>query len=115
MNQPSLFDAPAFSNRAPIAANVDPLSSHLAAQEITRSGRRGAQKRAVLEALKAAPERTSAELARFAGLDRYAVARRLPDLAHDGFAEQGPMRKCRITGRPAVTWKPIVEGDNAAQ
>lgn len=115
MTQASLFDAPTFANRAPIAANVDPISSHLAAAEITRSGLRGAQKQKVLAALRNAPGRTSAELAALAGLERYLVARRLPDLMHDGLVKQAEIRNCRVTGRRAVTWRTIREGGNAAQ
>jgi hypothetical protein len=39
------------------------------------------------------------------GLDRHMVARRLPDLKHDGLVEQGEMRTCKVTGRKAVTWR----------
>ncbi len=103
MTQPTLFDS--FANRELIAANVDPVTSHLAAADITHSGLRASQKRAVLNAVERFPGRTSAELADAADLDRYLVARRLPDLKHDGFVEQGEIRNCRVTGRKAVTWK----------
>ena len=112
MTQPTLFDS--FANREPIAANVDPISSHLAAAEITRNGLRGKQKLQVLEAVIESPGRTSAELAAWAGMDRYAVARRLPDLRQDGFVEQGPMRKCKVTGKPAVTWKALVRRNDGS-
>jgi len=91
---------------ATLAANADPISSHLAAAEITASGRRDSQKREILESLRAesAPV-TSMELARAAGIDRHTVARRLPDLERDGRVERGPMRDCRASGRPCVTWR----------
>ncbi len=100
MKQPGLFD-----NREPIAANVDPITSHIAAQQITQSGARDSQKRKVLDALRKYPNKTSAELALAAAMDRYLVAKRLPDLMHDGLVEQGSIRTCRISGRPAVTWR----------
>lgn len=100
MKQPSLFD-----NREPIAANLDPITSHIAADSITRSGVRGNQKRKVLDALERYPGRTSAELALAMAADRYMVAKRLPDLLHDGLVEQGAIRACRVSGRPAVTWR----------
>ncbi len=103
MTQPTLFDS--FANREPIAANVDPVTSHFAAAEITRSGLRSCQKAAVLAGLRMYPNLTSAELAVTWALDRYLVARRLPDLMHDGLVEQGEIRNCRVTGRKAVTWK----------
>lgn len=108
MTQPTLFDS--FANREPIAANVDPVTSHLAAAEITRSGLRASQKRAVLNAVARFPNRTSAELAGATRLDRYLVARRLPDLRQDGFVEQGEIRICRVTGHKAVTWKACESG-----
>lgn len=108
MRQVGLFDPVIpFPNREPVAAAVDPASSHIAAREITKSGVRGRQKCAVLEAVKCWPYHTSAELAREFNLDRHLVARRLPDLMHDGLVEQGPMRSCGVTGRKAVTWKAI--------
>jgi len=96
-----------FEDREPIAGNTDPVSSHIAARQITQDGSRGRMKAKVLEALKTYPGRTSAELAVAAVMDRYTVARRLPDLMHDGLAEQGEMRKCLVTGRWAVTWRVI--------
>jgi hypothetical protein len=47
---------------------------------------------------------TSAELASTGGLDRYMVARRLPDLNRDGLVSRGQARRCAITGRWAITW-----------
>src|SRR5262249_60546773 len=64
----------------PIARPTDPASSHDAAREIERSGRRVAQCEAVLETVKRHPRRTSLELSRLSQLDRYTVSRRLPEL-----------------------------------
>jgi hypothetical protein len=88
--------------RAPLAANSDPASSHIAAAEITANGTRAAQKLAVLEALKSLPGSTSMELAQVARLDRHRVARRLPDLEADGLVRRGA---CAVTGRQAITWR----------
>ena len=68
-----MMQAGLFANREPIAANVDPISSHLAAAEITRTGLRASQKRSVLNAVERFPNRTSSELADATGLDRYLV------------------------------------------
>ncbi len=104
--QPGLFDAvEPFPHREPIAAAADPVTSHIAAREITKSGLRAKQKLNVLEACNQYPDLTSAELAQTIKWDRYMVARRLPDLMHDGLVEQGPSRPCRVSGRPAVTWR----------
>jgi len=50
----------------PLAHRVDPLSSFRAGDKVLRSGRIKGQTKAVLEALKRHPNRTSAELARLA-------------------------------------------------
>jgi hypothetical protein len=94
------------ANRAPLARSTDPLSSHLAADEFTRSGRRGAQKRALLTWLRGQLQpMTSAEIALASGLDRHGVARRLPDCERDGSVVRCAMRECGATGRPAITWR----------
>ncbi len=93
-------------DRAPLAAAADPISSHLAAAELTSSGRRASQKAEIVAWLRT-QERplTSMEITHAADLDRYMVARRLPDLERDGFVERGPMRVCTASGRPAITWR----------
>lgn len=102
-----LFAAPAVQPdvRTPAARATDPETSHLAAEIMTKSGVRAHQQRQVLSALREWPGRTSAELASNAGMDRYAVARRLPELV-PLFAFRGGSRACAVSGRPAVTWWP---------
>lgn len=94
---------------AALARNSDPLSSHLAAEEVTASGRRDSQKREILDWLRHHHHLrgavTSMELAHSAGIDRYVVARRLSDLEHDGLVVRGPMRVCATSGRMAITWR----------
>ena len=91
---------------APLARSTDPESSRLAADAVTASGARASQKRAILAALSTQTEPlTSLELAHAMGMDRYIVARRLPDLARDGRVERAPMRECREGHRPAITWR----------
>lgn len=108
MEQTSFFEIPKPRNRAPLALKSDPTSSHIAAEEITRSGLRDSQKEKILESLrKHGKPVTSLELARWFGIDRYVVARRLPDLERDKLVRRGPMRDCAIARRPAITW--IVE------
>ena len=89
--------------RTPAARATDPDTSHTAAEAVTRSGVRAHQQRQVLAALRQWPGCTSAELAQRASMDRYAVARRLPELAPE-FAWRGGSRTCGVSGRPAVTW-----------
>lgn len=67
-----------------LARRTDPMSSHRAAQAIVKSGARKRQADAVLEALRSFDGSTTRELAELAGLDRYMVGRRMPELAREG-------------------------------
>lgn len=89
----------------PRARRDDPDTSHQAAEAIRRSGELGRQQRAVLEAVKAYPGKTAVELARLAGMDRYAVSRRLPEL-QPVHVRRGPPRECTVNHRPQSTWWP---------
>jgi hypothetical protein len=93
----------------PIARRTDPPSSHAAAQEMERTGRRTAQSEAVLEMVKLHPRRTALELARLSRLDRYTVSRRLPELERRGLIRRGLTRDCTVNGRPMLTWEPVNE------
>lgn len=87
-----------------IARNTDPLSSHLAASEVTGSGVRGCHIARIIDTVRRAPGRTSAELAVICGLERHEAARRTSDAEKVGAIYKGPMMKCTISGRRAVTW-----------
>jgi DNA-binding MarR family transcriptional regulator len=87
-----------------IARNTDPITSHIAAQQITLSGARGRQQRIALRAVIEHPGLTSRELAALCSLDRYQMARRLPELEEADLVAKGPARQCKAGGRPAVTW-----------
>ena len=94
---------------SPISRQTDPRSSHAAARETERSGRRAAQCEAVLEMVKRHPRRTSLELSRLSQLDRYTVSRRLPELERRGLIRRGLIRDCTVNGRPMLTWEPVDE------
>ncbi len=97
----------------PRARRMDPETSHQAAESIRSSGALNRQQRAVLDAVKAYPGRTSAELGQAIAHDRsedaivwrYRAARRLPEL-QPTHVRRGPPRECERTGRPACTWYP---------
>ncbi len=93
----------------PIARNDDPITSHLAANAITHSGKRAAQKLQVLEGLKAHPRSTSAELASFLGLSRHITGRRLPDLRYDGKVVNIGIGQCSVSHRPALLWLAVAD------
>lgn len=86
------------------ARKTDPITSHLAAAENRK--RRPAQVNEVAVFVAKYPGLTSSELAAKAKLDRYMVARRLPDAERAGLVRRGMQRKCRIGGRPAMVWYP---------
>lgn len=72
----------------PRARTRDPLSSHAAADQAEASGLIGRQAARVLEAVRATGGMTSSELAARHGLDRYACARRLPELERQGLVRR---------------------------
>jgi hypothetical protein len=88
------------------ARNSDPSSSHDSAAHVAKKGIARRQCEAVLAALKLRPGRTSNELADEAGLDRYVVARRLPELRGRGLVEHIiRKRRDQITNQWATTWR----------
>lgn len=91
-------------DRAPLAANADPITSHLAAQEITGNGVRDDQKANLAAWMRDNPlPATSAKIAAASGFDRRGVARRLSDLERDGPVDRAGIA---IGHRPAISWKP---------
>lgn len=96
-----------FLNTEPIAANDDPSSSHITADEITVNGTRNAQKAVVLRGVRLLQDVTSAELARRLGITRHITGRRLPDLEADGLVVRLGMRACTVTGRKVLHWGPV--------
>lgn len=92
----------------PAARKTDPLSSHEAAERVTASGKRQKQADVFLAVVQNHPGLTSAEIAKVAGYDRYAPARRLPELQRLGLITQGLQRACSADPRHgiAVTWWP---------
>jgi len=89
----------------PIARRNDPGSSKVAAREITESGLRARQQAEVLRLVRAYPKHTSLELAQHGSLDRYVIARRLPELERAGLVRRGEIRRCAVGARPALTWE----------
>ena len=90
----------------PAARRSDPESSHRAAEIHTLSGKRGQQQDQAAAAVRQFPGRTSFELANATGLDRYMLARRLPECEVAGRVRRGQQRHCAVTGRLATVWLP---------
>lgn len=91
--------------RNPIARDGDPDTSHEAAAKITSDGTRDRQANGVLAEVNSRPGSTSAELGG-GTIDRYVMARRLPELEKLGLVSRGESRMCGKTGRRALTWWP---------
>lgn len=97
----------------PLSKNSDPITSCMAADELIESGRHDHQCKMVFGHLLAYITEnmtgpTSAELAKFSGLDRYTVARRLPDLEYRRLVYHADKRICSVSGRLCVTWGVMV-------
>lgn len=107
MTDRSLFDAiPARE----MSRAADPATSKAAADSAAASGRASSQREAVLAAVRAAPGRTSDELAAGMGVGRHMVARRLPELERLGLVRRGEARASRVGGRAGLTWWPAEGG-----
>lgn len=102
-----LFAMPLRRVETPIARRSDPESSHRAAAEITDSGARAHQQAQAIAAVRAYPGLTSQELSELTGLERYMLARRLPEAVTAGAIRKGEQRTCSVTGRLALTWWPV--------
>jgi predicted HTH transcriptional regulator len=71
---------PSFQFDVPRSRRTDPESSRRAEDQLRRSGVLRGQQKIALELVKAHPGKTSKQLARLGTLDRYQLARRLPEL-----------------------------------
>lgn len=106
MNQPDLPFGRFHAVRVltPAARNTDPVTSHQAVEQVTKTGKRVAHQAHVLELIRAHPGLTTAELARHTSMPRAEIARRAPELRTAGDAYNGPVRKCTACGNNSITW-----------
>jgi len=89
------------------ARRSDPRTSHMAADHVEKVGKAGQQRVRAAAAVLANPGWTSQELSERTGINRYELARRLPELREDCLVVNGDSdRICRVSGRPAMTWWP---------
>lgn len=88
------------------ARSADPLTSWEAAEHITRSGKAAQQQAKAVNAVNRNPGMTSFELAAHCELDRYQLARRLPEAEGQGRVVRGDARQCAVSGHKAATWWP---------
>lgn len=96
------------------ARHADISTSHAAAGFIAASGIQKDQQSKAAAAVKLHPGLTSMKLAQVTGLDRYMLARRLPELLKAEQVWRGPAMPCPVSGRSACTWWPVAPGENLA-
>lgn len=90
----------------------DLSTSHDAAHYVVASGLQAHQHDQSAKAVTDNPGITSKELAQATGLDRYMLARRLPELIKEGRVYRGQSRRCKVGDRSACTWWPVAPGQN---
>ncbi|WP_312328378.1 helix-turn-helix domain-containing protein [Stenotrophomonas sp.] len=94
------------------ARSSDICTSHEAAAFVVTSGIQKDQQAQAVAAVKRHPGMTSMQLSRAAGLDRYMLGRRLPELLKAELVWRGPNVPCPVSGRSACTWWPVAPGVN---
>lgn len=88
-----------------IARRSDPPTSHLAAAQVTKSGRRESLNQKILTFLQGGDEGlTYREIGAGLGEDHTETMRRLNDLRRAGLVEKVGRRTCRINGNEMTTW-----------
>lgn len=118
MSQMNLFTTSPSPKK--LTRRSDPSSSLKAANEIVNTGILQTQVLKVIALVEECPGRTSRELWSMAELkkmrlDRYTIAKRLPDAANQKLVRQGDQRKCRLSNRMCVTWWPVVQNEQQQQ
>lgn len=92
--------------RTPASRATDPETSHQAELQFTESGERSKQQSEVYQMVRRNQGCTSKEIAQREGVDRYMVAKRLPELEKAGYVFRGQARPCQAAGskRKAAPW-----------
>lgn len=92
--------------QTPAARIDDPLTSHLAEQQITQSGDRSAACALALSLVRKTPGLTANEYEKSIGVQDGRIRKRLNDLLKDGKVKKGPPRVSAVTGKLNQTWLP---------
>lgn len=92
-------------NQIPAVHRNDPITSYIAEDKITESGKRESHAKQVYEGLKRHPDVTNAELAAIIGLTYMQVERRLYDLKRLSRIVCTGNRKCTVNGTQCSTWR----------
>ena len=89
----------------------DPDTSHVAADEVERSGKAQSQRELRLRVVRDWPGLTAGEIASRAGLERHIPSRRLPELREDGVVVSGNPRICTVLKSLSMTWRTPSENE----
>ncbi len=92
-------------DQVPATHNNDSVTSFIAEDKITESGKRESHARQVYEGLKRHPDVTNAELAHIIGLEYMQVERRLYDLRIIGRIVRSGTKDCAVKGSLCSTWR----------
>lgn len=84
--------------------HTDPPTSILAGRDAESSGLARRQRRRCFDAVAAAPGLTAREIETRIDVKAH---KRLPELRAAGLVTNGESRRCRVTGRLAMTWLPL--------
>lgn len=101
--------------QTPIVRDRDPISSHVAADYMQRSGKRRTQRMMVLGMIQHLPGSTAGEIAKAYAMDAqhqerlfYMIERRVSELVLARAIRRGDVRRCTVRNNPAVTLWPLV-------
>lgn len=101
---------PSGAPRFPRARRTDAISSHQAAAVMESTGAGEAQMQRVLAGPRRFPGSTSHELSRSIDMDRYAIARRLPELERRCLVRKAEPAAhtvpCQVSGKKVCRWYP---------
>ena len=91
----------------PISRANDPVSSHVAGESFTDSGKRQTQLERIIAAVYAHPGCTAGELTQHTGLTHVQIDRRTGDLRLSERIVFGAIRQCRVVGSVMQTLWPV--------
>ena len=81
--------------------NEDHITSKLAGEQMEASGESKRLAKICLRIVRENPGNTAREIEGITGIKAH---KRLPELRRKGLVINGEDRRCRISGRPAMTW-----------
>ena len=87
-----------------LARSTDPVTSHLAASNVSKTGSAARWQRVALDLIRRRPGMTARELENAGGYENGQIRKRLAEVMRGGLIRKGTARTCRVSGRQAATW-----------